>query len=135
MKYMVGAIMMWVALAVLFTWYQTARTRIIENILEVIIALPVVIAVGVLVVLQLPFVLFWRFIRNAVKGVKEEVWQKWHPKYFVQIGNICFVYDEKAKLWQNKLFMVRIISNDNAKEVNCSNTPSVPKGEFRIGEE
>lgn len=140
MEYIIGASAMWVVLAVLFTWYQTASSRRVENILEVIVALPYVIVVWTFVILSLPFVLFWKFIRNAVKGVKEDIWQKCNFKHFARIGNICFVYDEKAKLWQNKVFMVRIISNGNTKivrdtEVICDNTPSSPEGEFRFGEE
>ena len=140
MDYIIGASVMWIVLAGLFTWYQTARSRKVENILEVIVALPIVIVVWIFVILSLPFVLFWKFIRNAVKGVREDVWQKCNFKHFARIGNICFVYDEKAKLWQNKIFMVRIISNGNTKivrdmEVFCDNTPSIPEGEFRFGEE
>lgn len=140
MEYIIGAGVMWVVLAGLFTWYQTARPAIVEDVLEVIIALPVIITIWILAILQLPFVLFWKFIRNAVKGVREDVWQKCNFKHFARIGNICFVYDEKAKLWQNKLFMVRIVSNGNIKvirdtELVCDNTPSSPEGEFRFGEE
>ncbi len=140
MKYVIGAGVMWIVLAGLFTWYQTASPRKLENVLEVIIALPIVIAVWTLAILQFPFSLFWKFIRNAVKGVREDVWQKCNFKHFIRIGKICFVYDEKAKLWQNKLFMVRIISSGNTKvmrdmEVFCDSTPSVPEGEFRFGEE
>ena len=108
MDYIIGASVMWVVLAGLFTWYQTARSRKVEDILEVIVALPFVVAVWAFAILSFPFVLFWKFIRNAVKGVREDVWQKCNFKHFARIGNICFVYDEKAKLWQNKLFMVRI---------------------------
>jgi hypothetical protein len=140
MDYIIGASVMWVVLAVLFTWYQTAKSRKIEDILEVIVALPFVVAVWAFAILSLPFDLFWKFIRNAVKGVREDVWQKCNFKHFTRIGNIYFVYDEKAKLWQNKIFMVRIISNGNTKivrdmEVFCDNTPSSPEGEFRFGEE
>ena len=108
MEYIIGASVMWVVLAGLFTWYQTARTRKVENILEVIVALPIVVAIWTFAILSLPFTLFWRFIRNAVKGVREGAWQKCNFKHFIRIGNIYFVYDEKAKMWQNKLFMVRI---------------------------
>jgi hypothetical protein len=140
MEYVVGASVMWVVLAGLFTWYQTARSRKVENVLEVIVALPLVVVACTFAILSLPFALFWKFIRNAVKGVREDVWQKCNFKHFTRIGNICFVYDEKAKLWHNKIFMVRIISKGNTKivrdtEVICDNTPSSPEGEFRFGEE
>ena len=55
MEYIVGASVMWVVLAGLFTWYQTARTRKIENILEVIVALPVVVVIWTFAILSLPF--------------------------------------------------------------------------------
>jgi hypothetical protein len=140
MEYIIGASVMWIVLAGLFTWYQTASSRKAENALEVIIALPLVVTAWTFAIFSFPFALFWKFIRNAVKGVREDVWQKFNFKHFARIGNICFVYDEKAKLWQNKLFMVRIIPNGNTKvvrdiEVICDDTPSSPEGEFRFGEE
>ena len=139
MEYVVGAIVMWIVLAGLFTWYQETY----NEVLEVIVALPLVVVIWTLVVLQFPFIVFWKFIRNAIKGVSQDVWDKAKLKHYKRIGNICFVYDEKARAFQNKFFMVRLISSKGKgfvhepviDPIEIVNTPSVPEGKFRIGEE
>ena len=136
MEYVVGAIMMWVVLSALFTWYQ----KTYSEILEVVVALPVMVAVWIFAILCYPFTLFWKFIRNAVKGVSEEVWNKAKLKHFKRIGNICFVYDKKARAFENKFFMVRLVPSKGKGIVHdpviiYSDIPSTPEGEFRTGEE
>ena len=84
MEYVVGAIVMWVILAGLFTWYQDSYNKVAEFT----IALPLVIPVGIFIIVAGLLVRLWRFIRK--KPVR------------------TFITD---------------------------NTPSVPEGEFRIGEE
>lgn len=84
MEYVVGAIVMWVVLAVLFTWYQDSYNKVAEFT----IALPLAILVGIFIIVTGLLVRLWRFIRK--KPVR------------------TFITD---------------------------NTPSVPEGEFRFGEE
>ena len=84
MEYVVGAIVMWVVLAGLFTWYQDRYNKVVEFT----IALPLVIPVGIFIIVAGLLVRLWRFIRKK-------------PVH-------TFITD---------------------------NTPSVPEGEFRIGEE
>lgn len=136
MEYVTGAIVMWIVLAGLFTWYQETY----NSTLEVIVALPIVVTAWTFVIVCLPFYMFWKFIRNAIKGVSQDVWDKANIKHFKKIGNFCFVYDEKARALQNKFFMVRLVPSKgkqiaHSPEVIYDNTPSSPEGEFRIGEE
>ena len=136
MEYVIGAFVMWVVLAVLFTGYQ----KTYSEVLEVVVALPVVVAVFAFAILCFPFLLIWKFVRNAVKGVSQEVWDKAKLKHFKRIGNICFVYDDRARAFQNKFFMVRLVPSKGKGIVHepmviYSDVPSVPKGEFRFGEE
>ena len=84
MEYVVGAIVMWFVLAVLFTWYQDSYNRVVEFI----IALPFMIPVGIFVIVAGLLVRLWRIIQKKPINT--------------------FITD---------------------------NTPSVPEGEFRIGEE
>lgn len=136
MEYMIGALVMWLVLAVMFFLYQETLNSIFESI----ISLPILLPCWIGALLFFPFFVFWKFIRNAVKGVRKEIWEKHKFKYVKQFGNIYFVYDEKAKLWRNKFFMVRVTSKSKNKikrdaEFSCDNTPSCPEGKFRIGEE
>ena len=84
MEYVIGAIVMWVVLAVLFTWYQDSYNKVVEFT----IALPLVIPVGIFIIIAGLLVRLWRFIRKK-------------PVH-------AFITD---------------------------NTPSVPEGDFRIGED
>lgn len=84
MEYVVGAIVMWFVLAVLFTWYQDSYNKVVEYI----IALPLMIPIGIFAIVVGLLIRLWRFIQK--------------------------------------------------KPINTfitNNTPSVPEGEFRIGEE
>lgn len=84
MEYVVGAIVMWVVLAGLFTWYQDSYNKVVEFT----IALPLVIPVGIFIIVAGLLTRLWRIIRKKP---------------------VCtFITD---------------------------NTPSVPEGKFRIGEE
>ena len=136
MEYLIGAGVMWVILAGLFTWYQETY----KEFLEIIVALPIVIFVWILAILQFPFACFWKFIRNAIRGVSEDAWNKANLKHFKRFGNICFVYDKRARAFQNKFFMVRLVPNDNKEIIHTptiiySDISSSPEGEFRIGED
>jgi hypothetical protein len=84
MEYIIGAIVMWFVLAVLFTWYQDSYNKAVEHI----IALPLVIPMGIFVIVAGLLIRLWRFIQGKPINT--------------------FVTD---------------------------NTPSVPEGKFRIGEE
>lgn len=106
MEYMIGALAMWFVLAVMFFLYQET----LNSIFEFVISLPIILPCWIGALLFFPFFVFWKFIRNAVKGVRKEIWEKHKFKHVKQFGNIYFVYDEKAKLWRNKFFMVRVTS-------------------------
>lgn len=67
MEYLIGAGIMWVVLAILFTWYQDSYNKAVEYF----IALPLAIPVGIFIIVVYPLVKLWRFIRKKPsQGIK-----------------------------------------------------------------
>lgn len=134
----IGAVGMWIVLGAVYGWMCECSSRGLENILEIVLSLPWVILAGVAVVVWYPFFCLWKFSRNAIKPVSQKAWDKCHFENFWAVGNFRFVYDKKARALCNKLFLVRIAKPADEVQrdpiVICSDEPSSPKGEFRIGE-
>lgn len=131
----IGAVSMWALIGALYTWKEETSNNIVYNILDYAIALPWVVLAVVFVIISYPFLLIWKFIRNAVRPVSQEAWDKCKLKHYFKIGNFRVVYDEKARAFCNKLFLVRIAHPSNHivhdPVVITHNEPSVPDGEFR----
>ncbi len=131
----IGAVSMWALIGALYTWKEETSNNIVYNVLDYAIALPWVILAVVFVIISYPFLLIWKFIRNAVRPVSQEAWDKCKFKHYFKIGNFRVVYDEKARAFCNKLFLVRIAHPSNHivhdPVVITHNEPSVPDGEFR----
>ena len=60
MSYLIGALIAWVILAGLFTWYQ----KDYDKILEAIIALPLLVPIGLFVLVAYPIVKIWRHFKK-----------------------------------------------------------------------
>ena len=133
-----GVVGMWMLMGALYTWKEETSNNIIYNVLDYTLALPWVILAGLFVIIWYPFLLIWKFIRNAVRPVSQEAWNRCKFKHFWKIGNFRIVYDERARAFCNKLFLVRIAHPSNHivhdPVVITHDEPSVPDGEFRIGE-
>ncbi len=131
----IGAVSMWALIGALYTWKEETSNNIVYNVLDYAIALPWVVLAVVFVIISYPFLLIWKFIRNAVRPVSQEAWDKCKFKHYFKIGNFRVVYDEKARAFCNKLFLVRIAHPSNHivhdPVVITHNEPSVPDGEFR----
>jgi hypothetical protein len=131
----IGAVSMWALIGALYTWKEETSNNIVYNVLDYAIALPWVVLAVVFVIISYPFLLIWKFIRNAVRPVSQEAWDKCKFKHYFKIGNFRVVYDEKARAFCNKLFLVRIAHPSNHivhdPVVVTHNEPSVPDGEFR----
>lgn len=131
----IGAVSMWALIGALYTWKEETSNNIVYNVLDYAIALPWVVLAVVFVIISYPFLLIWKFIRNAVRPVSQEAWDKCKFKHYFKIGNFRVVYDEKARAFCNKLFLVRIAHPSNHivhdPVIITHNEPSVPDGEFR----
>lgn len=130
-----GAVIMWVVLGALYAWKEETSNNVVYDVLDYAISLPWVILGVAFVVVSYPFLLVWKFIRNAVRPVSQEAWDKCKFKHAWKLGSFRLVYDEKARAFCNKLFLVRIAHPSNHivhdPVVIVHNEPSVPDGEFR----
>ena len=128
----------WLVFGALYAWKEETCNNTLYNILDYALSLPWVILAGIAVIIWYPFMLIWKFIRNAVKPVTQEAWDRVKIEKYFKIGNLYICYDQKARAFCNKLFLVRIarprtaIAHDPVLIV--SNEPSVPEGKFRIGD-
>ena len=125
----------WLVLGALFYWYEETANNSLYNLLDRIITLPWLALFCVLVVVWYPFLLIWKFIRNCVKPVTQEAWDRVKIDRFIKMGNVYLCYDPKARALCNKLFLVRIARPRNAiahdPVLVSDDTPSTPTGEFR----
>ena len=72
----IGAGSMWALIGALYTWKEETSNNIVYNVLDYAIALPWVVLAVVFVIISYPFLLIWKFIRNAVRPVSQEAWDK-----------------------------------------------------------
>ena len=125
----------WLVLGALFYWYEETANNSLYNLLDRIITLPWLALFCVFVVVWYPFLLIWKFIRNCVKPVTQEAWDRVKIDRFIKMGNVYLCYDPKARALCNKLFLVRIARPRNAiahdPVLVSDDTPSTPSGEFR----
>ena len=130
-----GAVIMWFVLGAIYAWKEETSNNVVYDVLDYAISLPWVILAGLFVIVWYPFLLIWKFIRNAVRPVSQEAWDKCKFKHSWRLGSFRLVYDEKARAFCNKLFLVRIAHPSNHivhdPIVIVHNEPSVPDGEFR----
>jgi hypothetical protein len=110
---LLGVLVTWFDLSALHMWGESTDNHTAEQVLEIIVNAPM-ITVGLLgVLLSFPFIWLWKFFRNAIKGVSIDTWNRVKvPKYWV-IGNFRLCYDNRAKAWVNKVFLVRVIKPGN----------------------
>ena len=125
----------WLVLGALFYWYEETANNSLYNLLDRIITLPWLALFCVLVVVWYPFLLIWKFIRNCIKPVTQEAWDRVKIDRFIKMGNVYLCYDPKARALCNKLFLVRIARPRNAiahdPVLVSDDTPSTPTGKFR----
>ena len=126
----------WMVMGALYTWKEETRNNTLYNVLDYAIALPWVVLTGIFIIIWYPFMLIWKFIRNAVKPVTQEAWDRVKIEKYLKIGNLYICYDQKARAFCNKLFLVRIARPRNAIAhdpvlIVADDTPSTPTGEFR----
>lgn len=69
MEYLIGAIVMWIVLAGLFTWYQETY----NNVVELIIAFPVAMIVGFYFIITYPFYYFKKVYRKKKYGIVDPI--------------------------------------------------------------
>jgi hypothetical protein len=105
-----GVIGAWFILGSLFILCAETTSKTVYNVLKVVIPLPCII---IFMVLAYPSIIVWRFIRNAVRGVTAECWEKAGVKKYVKLGNYYLCYDTKARSVCNKLFLVRVVRPKN----------------------
>lgn len=125
----------WLVFGALYAWKEETCNNTLYNVLDYALSLPWVILAGLFVIIWYPFMLIWKFIRNAVKPVTQEAWDRVKIEKYLKMGNLYLCYDRKARAFCNKLFLVRIAKpRDNIAHdpvLVCSDTPSIPKGDFR----
>ena len=137
LEILLSVLITWMVMGALYTWKEETCNNTLYNVLDYAISLPWVVLTGIFIIIWYPFMLIWKFIRNAVKPVTQEAWDRVKIEKYFKIGNLYICYDQKARAFCNKLFLVRIarpryaIAHDPVLIV--SNEPSVPEGEFRIG--
>jgi hypothetical protein len=119
----------------LYTWKEETCNNTLWSILDYAISLPWVVLTGIFIIICYPFMLIWKFIRNAVKPVTQEAWDRVKIEKYFKIGNLYICYDQRARAFCNKLFLVRIAKPRNAiahdPGLVSHDTPSTPPGEFR----
>ena len=125
----------WLVLGALFYWYEETSNNTLYNVLDRVITLPWLAVFAIIIVVWYPFLLLWKFFRNAVKGVSVRCWEAHKPDRYLKMGNLYFCYDPKAKALCNKLFLVRVVvpreSIAHEPGLVSHDTPSAPPGEFR----
>lgn len=110
---LLGVLMTWVIGSLLFEWRERTCNYITEQVLDAFLEAPAIVLALVWLVVSFPFVFVWKFFRNAIKGVSIDTWNRVKvPKYWV-IGNFRLCYDNRARAWVNKVFLVRIIKPGN----------------------
>lgn len=137
LEILLSVLITWMVMGALYTWKEETCNNTLYNVLDYAIALPWVVLTGLFIIIWYPFMLIWKFIRNAVKPVTQEAWDRVKIEKYLKIGNLYICYDRKARAFCNKLFLVRIARPRNAiahdPVLVASDKPSVPEGEFRIG--
>lgn len=126
----------WLVFGALYAWKEETCNNTLYNILDYALSLPWVVLAGIAIIIWYPFMLIWKFIRNAVKPVTQEAWDRVKIEKYLKIGNLYICYDQKARAFCNKLFLVRIAKPRNAIAhdpilIVADDTPSTPPGEFR----
>ena len=125
----------WLVLGALFYWYEETSNNTLCNILDRVITLPWLVVFAICVVVWYPFLLIWKFFRNAIKGVSATAWERYKPDHHLKMGNFYLCFDPKARALCNKFFLVRVVVPREiiAHEPGLvsHDTPSTPPGEFR----
>ena len=138
LEILLSVLITWMVIGALYTWKEETCNNTLYNILDYAISLPWVVLTGIFIIVWYPFMLIWKFIRNAVKPVTQEAWDRVKIEKYLKIGNLYICYDQKARAFCNKLFLVRIARPRNAiahdPVLSVSDEPSVPEGKFRIGD-
>jgi ABC-type proline/glycine betaine transport system permease subunit len=106
----------WLVLGALFYWYEETSNNTLYNVLDRVITLPWLAVFAIIIVVWYPFLLLWKFFRNAVKGVSVNCWKRAQIKRYLKLGNFRLCYDATAKALCNKLFLVRIVKP--AEQIN-----------------
>lgn len=107
--FLLGVLMMWFILSFLRLWEEHTLSYTTEQFLDIIMSAPMVLIHIIYMVIVFPFMWLWKFFRNAVRGVSIDAWNAVKvPKYWV-FGNFRLCYDNRAKAWINKVFLVRIV--------------------------
>ena len=138
LEILLSVLITWMVMGALYTWKEETCNNTLYNVLDYAISLPWVVLTGIFIIIWYPFMLIWKFIRNAVKPVTQEAWDRVKIEKYLKIGNLYICYDQKARAFCNKLFLVRIARPRNAiahdPVLIVSAKPSVPEGKFRIGD-
>lgn len=125
----------WLVLGALFFWYEETGNNTLYNILDRVITLPWLVVFTICVVVWYPFLLIWKFFRNAIKGVSATAWERYKPDRHLKMGNFYLCFDPKARALCNKFFLVRVVvpreSIAHDPGLVSHDTPSTPSGEFR----
>jgi hypothetical protein len=125
----------WLVMGALFFWYEETNSNALYNIIDRVITLPWLAIFAICIVVWYPFLLIWKFFRNAFKGVSATAWERYKPDRHLKMGNLYLCFDPKARALCNKFFLVRVvvpretIAHDPG--LQSHDTPSVPSGEFR----
>jgi hypothetical protein len=136
LEILLSVLITWMVMGALSTWKEETSNNILWDILDYSISLPWVVLTGIFIIICYPFMLIWKFIRNAVKPVTQEAWDRVKIEKYFKIGNLYICYDRKARAFCNKLFLVRIARPRNAIAhdpvlIVADDEPSTPPGEFR----
>ena len=136
LEILLSVLITWMVMSALYTWEEETCNNTLCNVLDYAISLPWVVLTGIFIIIQYPFMLIWKFIRNAVKPVTQEAWDRVKVEKYLKIGNLYICYDQKARAFCHKLFLVRIAQPRNAIAhapvlIVADDTPSTPPGEFR----
>ena len=125
----------WLVLGALFYWYEETSNNTLYNILDRAITLPWLVVFAICVVVWYPFLLIWKFFRNAIKGVSATAWERYKPDRHLKMGNFYLCFDPKARALCNKFFLVRVVvpreTIAHEPGLISYDTPSTPPGEFR----
>ena len=125
----------WLVMGALFFWYEETNSNTLYNIIDRVITLPWLAVFAICIVVWYPFLLIWKFFRNAVKGVSATAWERYKPDRHLKMGNFYLCFDPKARALCNKFFLVRVVvpreSIAHDPGLQSHDTPSAPSGEFR----
>lgn len=118
-NYLLCGLTVWMVMGALHRLHEDATAGWAIDLFENIIYFPWNIIYQIVFhIVLIPIACIWRFFRNAIKGVSVQAWEDTKLQLWKvwKLGCFRLCYDQRARAWRNKFFLVRIVKP--AEKVN-----------------